>query len=56
MHKLECDSCGELKENVKLYDCYDGTISRGHMLLCPECLEEQREAGEAIPQYEEPDK
>lgn len=45
-----CDACGEAKQGVRLYDCYDGTISRSHMLLCPDCAEAQREAGEAIPQ------
>lgn len=46
----ECDICGETKQGVRLYDCYDGTISLGYMLICPDCIEEQREVGETIPQ------
>lgn len=50
IHLNECDICGEKKPNVRLYDCYDGTISLGYMFLCPECREEQNEVGETIPQ------
>ena len=46
----ECDICGETKRGVRLYDCYDGTISLGYMLICPDCVEVQREVGETIPQ------
>lgn len=38
----ECDICGEAKQGVRLYDCYDGTISLGFMLICPDCIEDQR--------------
>lgn len=51
IHLNECDICGEKKPNARLYDCYDGTISRGYMFLCTECKEERNEEGvETIPQ------
>lgn len=50
IHFNECDICGEKKPDVRLYDCYDGTISLGYMFLCHECREEQNEVGETIPQ------